>query len=109
MSYLDRIAECNRHDLAGFLPFEVENRRAGWVRRSLAGRLADLPEVFAVEAERIGFAAGLDTADKRSCAVAGVVEAWRREGLLRRLSGELFAVDNGAGREPLLLIDRSAM
>ena len=109
MSYLDRIAECNRHDLAGFLPFEVENRRAGWVRRSLAGRLADLPEVFAVEAERIGFAAGLDTADKRSCAVAGVVEAWRREGLLRRLSGELFAVGNGAGREPLLLIDRSAM
>ena len=109
MGWLDRIAECNRHDLSGFLPFEVEGRRIGWVRRSLAGRLAERPEVFAVTAEAAGFAAGFDTPERRSAALAEVVRNWHGSGLLRRVSGELLAVGAGLAEPPLFLIDRAAV
>ena len=109
MGWLDRIAECNRHDLSGFLPFEVEGRRIGWVRRSLAERLTERPEVFAVAAESAGFAPGLDTPERRSAALAEVVRDWRGNGLLRRVSGELLAVGAGLAEPPLFLIDRSAV
>lgn len=109
MGWLDRIAECNRHDLSGFLPFEVEGKRIGWVRRSLCGQLAERPEVFAVTAEAAGFAPGLDTPERRSAALAEVVRDWHGNGLLRRVSGELLAVGAGMGEPPLFLIDRSAV
>ena len=109
MGWLDRIAECNRHDLSGFLPFEVEGKRIGWVRRGLTERLVDRPEVFAVGAERVGFVAGLDTPERRSAALAEVVRDWRGSGLLRRVSGELLAVGAGMEEPPLFLIDRSAV
>jgi len=109
MAWLDRIAECNRHDLSGFLPFEVEGKRIGWVRRGLTERLVDRPEVFAVGAERVGFVAGLDTPERRSAALAEVVRDWRGSGLLRRVSGELLAVGAGMEEPPLFLIDRSAV
>ena len=109
MAWLDRIAECNRHDLSGFLPFEVEGKRIGWVRRSLTERLAERPEVFAVGAGRVGFAAGPDTPQRRSAALAEVVRDWRGSGLLRRVSGELLAVGAGMEEPPLFLIDRSAV
>ena len=109
MGWLDRIAECNRHDLSGFLPFEVEGKRIGWVRRGLTERLAERPEVFAVGAERVGFAAGPDTPERRSAALAEVVRDWRGSGLLRRVSGELLAVGAGMEEPPLFLIDRSAV
>ena len=109
MGWLDRIAECNRHDLSGFLPFEVEDKRIGWARRSLAARLAEWPEVFAVGAEAVGFAPGLDTPERRSAALAEVVGAWHENGLLRRVSGELLAVGANVAKPPLFLIDRSAV
>ena len=109
MGWLDRIAECNRHNLSGFLPFEVGETRIGWVRRSLAKRLADRPEVFAVGAERVGFAPALDTPEQRTAGLAEIVREWHRSGLLRRVSGELLAVGLGIGEAPLFLIDRSAV
>ena len=109
MAWLDRIAECNRHDLSGFLPFEVGEKRVGWVRRSLSGRLAERPEVFAVGNGSAGFAPALDTPERRSAALADVVREWYRDGLQRRVSGELLEVGEGVGRPPLFLIDRSAM
>ena len=109
MGWLDRIAECNRHDLSGFLPFEVGGKRIGWVRRSLVGQLAELPEVFVIGTESVGFTPGLDTPERRSAALAEVVREWRRSGLLRRLSGELLEVGVDMREPPLLLIDRSAV
>ena len=109
MGWLDRIAECNRHDLSGFLPFDVGTQRIGWVRRSLAGRLAEWPGVFALEAEAVGFAPALDTPERRTAALAEIVREWHRSGLLRRVSGELLAVGAGMGEAPLFLVDRSAV
>ncbi len=107
MGWLDRIAECNRHDLSGFLPFEIGDRRIGWVRHSLAARLAERPEVFALGAEAVGFAAGLDKPERRSAALAEILRDWHGRGLLKRLSGELLEVGDGVG--PPFLIDRSAV
>ena len=109
MGWLDRIAECNRHDLSGFLPFDVEEKRIGWVRRGLTGRLAERPEAFAVGGASVGFAPGLDTPERRSAAIAETVRDWHGSGLLRRVSGELLEVGDGVGRPPLFLIDRSAV
>src|SRR3546814_5880927 len=52
MSFLDRIAECNNWDPAGFRPFLVAGRAVGQVRDGFAERLAAFPDVFAVTAER---------------------------------------------------------
>ena len=97
MGWLDRIAECNRHDLSGFLPFDVGDKRIGWVRRGLAERLADRPEVFAVGGGSAGFAPALGAPGQRSAALAGIVREWHGNGLLRRVSGELLAVGAGHG------------
>ncbi len=109
MGWLNRIAECNRHDLADFLPFEVGEARIGWVRRSLTARLAARPDVFAVGAASVGFVPGLDTPKRRSAALAGIVCAWHESGLLKRVSGELFAISAAPDEAPLFLIDRAAV
>ena len=109
MAWLDRIAECNRHDLSGFLPFEVGEMRIGWVRRSLTERLAERPDVFAVRAGSVGFAPALDTPGRRSAALAEIVREWHGRGLLSRVSGELLAIGADAAKPPLFLIDRSAV
>ncbi len=109
MGWLDRIAACNRHDLSGFLPFEVGETRIGWVRRSLAARLAERPEVFAVGADAVGFAPGLDRPERRSAALGEIVGAWHESGLLRRVTGELLAIGASLAEPPLFLIDRAAV
>ena len=53
MSYLDRIAECNGHDLSGFVPFEIGGTRAGWLRPVFADRLARWGDVFEVGRDRV--------------------------------------------------------
>ena len=110
MGWLDRIAECNRHDLSGFLPFDVEGKRIGWVRRSLTERLVERPEVFAVGA-RIGQLRG-----RPRHAGSGGARRWRR---LSANGAAAACCAGSAGScspsvrawrsRPLFLIDRAAV
>ena len=65
MSFLDRIRECNVHDLSGFRPFVVGDVRVGWVRPNFAERLARFDRVFEVAETRVKLVDSLDGFEAR--------------------------------------------
>ncbi len=48
MSFLDRVRECNEHDLAKFKPLFADDVRIGWLRDETIRLLSNYPEVFEV-------------------------------------------------------------
>ena len=74
MSFLDRIRECNEHDLSRFRPLLVGRARIGWVRDGMARRLADFPDVFSVAADCV--AEAIVRAIRAATALGGL-PGWR--------------------------------
>jgi 8-oxo-dGTP pyrophosphatase MutT (NUDIX family) len=109
MSFLDHIAACNRHDLGRFRPFIIGGQRVGWVRRDVAGRLADFPEVFKVSDAAVILHPALGTAEDRDRAVDRVCEGLRRDWGIPRLRGERYRVVGHFGARPLMSIDRGVV
>lgn len=109
MSFLDRIAECNAHDLSGFLPFEVAGRRVGWVRPAFARRLAAYEGAFETAPDRAALAPRFADPEARTEALAAVVRDLSARGALGPLRGEDYAVAAGFGAETLARIDRCAV
>jgi 8-oxo-dGTP pyrophosphatase MutT (NUDIX family) len=108
MSLLDRIRECNAHDLTNFLPFYVEGARVGWVKKKFARRLAEFHGVFAVEWDAVEIAAELTTPDARSEAMARVIATLAGEGFVAGVRGEMYPVSTSFGAAPLLVMERAA-
>ena len=79
MSLLDRIRDCNAHDLSDCLPFEVAGQRVGWVKRSFAAHLGAFAEVFAVTEKRISLAPSLADFETRSAALGHVARRLAEE------------------------------
>lgn len=83
MSFLDHIAFCNACDLANFVPFRVEGRQLGWVKRELLAALADFPDTVVVGDDGVTLASDLVTPAARSRAMEAVARAlsddWRDE------------------------------
>jgi hypothetical protein len=110
MSFLDRIAECNRFDLARFVPFLIGDARVGWVRPALADRLAAARGVFErMPAGPLRLAAGLSDFDGRSAAVDAVMRELEREGLITGRRDEFYAVAAHLGGPPLMQLERAAV
>ena len=109
MSYLDRIAECNAHDLDGFLPFRIGEAQPGWIRPEFARLLADYPEAFAVDNRCVRTAPALAGFEDRTEAVASVLRALSDDGKLGRWRDEAYPVGNRLFGPHLMLMDRSAI
>lgn len=109
MSFLDRIRECNAHDLTRFRPFEVAGTRVGWVKPAFAARLAAFPEVFAVGEDRVVLDPGLDTFAARTRAVDRVLRRLRSDGAVPGWREEAYPVAAGFAAEPLLQMERAAV
>ena len=109
MGFLDRIAECNAHDLAGFLPFRIGDARPGWVRPGFARRLAGFPEVFAVDETGVRMAPALDTPEALSDAARPVLRALSDSGALGRWRDEAYPVGGGLAGPHLMTMDHSAI
>lgn len=109
MSFLDRIRECNEHDLSRFRPLFVGEARVGWVRDDMARLLAPYPEVFAVAAERLTLSPALADFDSRSAAVERVLRALEAAGELPGWRGEDYPVKASWGDPPLLRMERAAV
>ena len=109
MSFLDRIAECNVHDLGNFLPFRVAGRRVGWVRHALAARLAAGHAALARGPGGLELDPGLADHDARSAAMEAVVRAMEREGIVAGRRDEFYPVATHVGAPPLLRIERAAV
>ena len=108
MSFLDRVHECNTHDLSNFLPFFVEGVRVGWVRKEFAQRLADFSDTFEVASDSVAMAAQLATPAARTAAMAAVVHQLAAEGLVEGVRGELYPVSTSFAANPLLQMERAA-
>lgn len=109
MSFLDRIRECNTHDLARFMPFMVAGIRVGWVKKPFAARLRAYPNVFAVSESAVGLAPGLGTTEARTEAVDRVVRELAAAGVIRAWREEPYPVAPAFGAKPLLLMERAAV
>lgn len=108
MSFLDRIAECNAHDLSGFRPFVVAGERVGWVRHALAQRLAGFRDVFIV-GDEIRMAGHLDDFGRRTAAMDMVVRALEAEGLIAGRRDEFYPVATSFAAPALFQIERAAV
>lgn len=109
MSFLDRIAECNAHDLSCFLPFTIDGARLGWVRHDRVRRLAGFPDVFVVGVDAVSLHPALVDFEARSRAVDAVVRALEAEGAITGRRDEFYPVTNAFGVSPLLRIERCAV
>lgn len=109
MSYLDRIDECNAHDLSRFVPFTVAGQRVGSVKRAFAGRLRAFPGVFRVADDSVSLDPGLDGFDARSEAVDGALRRLADDGAVPGWRGEMYPVATAFAAEPLLRMERAAV
>jgi hypothetical protein len=108
MSFLDRIAECNAHDLSRFVPFVVAEARVGWVRHDRVARLAR-SGAFAMRDDALALDPALRTFAQRSAALAGIVAALAAEGAIRQPRGEFYPVTTAWTAKPLAKLERSAV
>lgn len=109
MSFLDRIEACNAHDLANFIPFEVAGQRVGWVKRGFAARLARFASAFAVTADAVALAPGLDDYDARSRAVDAAVQALIDDGVITGRRDEPYPVGGPFEGPHLMEMERAAV
>jgi isopentenyldiphosphate isomerase len=109
MSFLDRIAECNAHDLANFRPFSVAGERVGWVRHTLAERLTGFADTFTVRRDAVRLADRFDDFKSRTDAVDSVVRALEAEDIVKGRRNEYYPVGTSFAAPPLLAMERAAV
>ena len=98
MSFLDRIAECNAHDLSHFRPFIVAGERVGWMRHALAERLATFDDIFTVKRDAVRLSDRLDDFKSRTDALDAVVRALEAEKIVKGRRDEPYPVGSTASR-----------
>lgn len=93
----------------GFLPFLIEGKVYGAIRRDLAEALDPWPELFERPGDRVALARDLADPPSRSAALAPVVEQLHREGVIPTWVGEPFPLVRRFGEEPAALVERAAI
>ncbi len=109
MSLLDRIQECNTHDLAGFRPFTVEGTRVGWVRHGFTDTLAAFDGVFDISPDAVRLGARLADYRARTEAVDGVLLRLAGDGVIDGWRGEPYPVGTGFHAPALFEMERAAV
>lgn len=89
MTFLDCIADCNRHDLSRFTPFHMASRAVGWIRSDTLPLLRSHGDVFDFDGGIVSLAERFETRTARSRALLrvarnldgkkGVLPPWRDE------------------------------
>ena len=109
MSYLERVAVCQRWDPDAYRPFMVEDLSVGRIGHALARRLGDFPKVFAVSDRAVTVAPELGDFDARTEAVHEVLLRLRDDGLVPRWREEDYPVVRRWGDPALLKMERGAV
>ncbi len=109
MSFLDRIRECNDHDLSGFVPFEAAGTRVGWLRRGFAEHLRPFEDVFRLDDRRVALADGLGDYHGRTRAVDAVLRRLAGDGHIPGWRDEPYPVGTGFNDPPLFQMERAAV
>ena len=108
MSFLDRIAECNRWDPARYRPFIVDGVALGRVRHDFAARLAGYPDVFRVTDAAVALNPALAGFEARSAAVDGALRALAASGAVPGWRDEDYPVARSFGAPPYFKMERAA-
>ena len=109
MSFLERIAECNRWEPAGLRPFVVAGQTVGMVGAGFAEILAQTGAPFIVESDRVLLDDSLADFGQRSRAVAAALSSIAADGRIEGWRGELYPVATGFAAPPLLAMERAAI
>ena len=109
MTLLQRIRAAQVFDPARFLPFEIGESRAGWVRRDLATLLRRWPDTLEIGEANVRLSAALATEPERTAALANVTRALASDGTIKGWRDETYPVRIRPQDAPLLHIERAAM
>ncbi len=106
MAFIDHIRRCNAYAPADFVPWSIDGKVAGYVRKELRPVLAGYDGLF-VEGDGLGLDPRHADPAARTSALAEAVERLRRDGIVRQVVGERIALVIDGRREAAL--DRGAM
>jgi 8-oxo-dGTP pyrophosphatase MutT (NUDIX family) len=109
VSLLDRIEACRRWTPEDYLPFLVDGRRVGRVRRDFAPQLESFDEVLDLGDAAVALKARYTDFEARSAAMHEVVLALNAAGVKLRLRDEDYAVHADWSEPPLLRLERGAV
>ena len=108
MSFLDRVAACNRHDLSRFRPFLVGEAQIGWVRPKLIERVAALADIFEAGDGNLRLSPKLQGFADRTEAMSEAVDILCADGHLPARRGEDYSVTTAWSEPALFALDRCA-
>ncbi len=108
MSLLERIRTCQRWDPSAYRPLLIDGVSYGHIPDVLAARLADFPAVFEVARGQVALSAGLQGFERRSEAVAEILQKLCESGDLPPWRGENYPLVRRWGDAPVMTIDRCA-
>lgn len=91
MSFLDRIAECNRHDPSRYVPFMIEDQAVGQVRRDHVKAIAAAPGIETSDG-MVSLSAQLKTNEQRTDALNRITRVMCARGVCDRWRGEPYPV-----------------
>ena len=91
------------------MPFWVGDEQLGWTNKEFAKHLEAFDRVFDFDNQKLAFVKSLNTPEKRSQAIAPVLETLHQQGVIDSWVGELYGVTQVYGETPRFLIERAAV
>ncbi len=107
MSFLERLNVCNHFDRQSVLPFMIGQQQVGWIKKNHCPFLKNKTKFFQLDTDQVCLIDRFDNYDQRTQAIAKVVFALRKEGIVSDWRSELYPVSPAYGQKPLLALERS--
>jgi len=109
MSYLEHITRCNHYNPDLYIPFYIADQQVGWIDKHFSSHLKVWGDIFQRKNSVITLNPELSTPEKRTQAVAPILETLHNEGVIDSWVGEPYAVNTRYGEEPAFLMERAAV
>jgi len=107
--FLRHLVACNRAEPSDYLPFTIAGTAVGRVRRDIAARLAEFPDLFAVSVHEVALHPGFGDFAARSAALDEAVDRMVKIGLAPKRRNEAYPVAARFTDAPLARLDRGAV
>ena len=107
--FLRHLVACNRAEPSDYLPFTIAGTAVGRVRRDIAARLAEFPDLFAVSVHEVALHPGFGDFATRSAALDEAVDRMVKIGLAPKRRNEAYPVAARFTDAPLARLDRGAV
>ncbi len=109
MSLIDRLDACAGFTPENYRPLMIAGKMLGRVDHAFAETLSAFDDVFNVTADAVALADDFGDPDKRTDAVARVLETLRADGLFPGWRGEHYPVSESFYATPLLTVERATV